>query len=175
LQGDARAFELLVTRYQKLVSHVTSRLIKENDDLNDVCQETFIKVYNGLGKFGFRSKLSTWIARIAYLTSISHLRKSEKDVLKSRIGDDIELDNYYFSEQTPEKLMVNKDTSAYIQYLVLQLPLQYRTVLTLFHLEEFSYEEIQQITGMPVGTIKNYLFRARNFMKQKLEIYLRNE
>nr|WP_294873180.1 sigma-70 family RNA polymerase sigma factor [uncultured Pedobacter sp.] len=175
LRGDARAFEALVKQYEKLVFHVTSRLIKNDEDATDICQEVFIKVYQGLNKFGFQSKLSTWIARIAYLTSINHLRKYKQELQKTSAADDVEIDNYHFSEETPERLMIKKDVAAYVQHLLQQLPLQYRSVLTLFHLEEFSYLEIQEITGMPEGTIKNYLFRAKKLLKEKLKIYLINE
>jgi len=175
LQGDSRAFESLVKQYEKLVFHMICRLIKNDDDASDVCQEVFIKVYQGLDKFDFKAKLGTWIARIAYLTSINHLRKYKQELQKKYEADDVELDNYHFSEETPERLLIKKDVSAYIQHLMLQLPLQYRSVLTLFHLEEFSHAEIQEITGMPEGTIKSYLFRARQLLKDKLEIYLRNE
>lgn len=175
LKGDARSFEMLVKQYEKLVLHVTGRLIKREEDVADVCQEVFIKVYHGLGKFGFQSKLSTWIASIAYLTSINHLRKHKTENNYRITGDDIELDNYHFSEETPERLLIKKDVAAYIQHLILQLPLAYRTVLTLYHLEEFSYNEIQEITGMPEGTIKSYLSRARILLKDKLTVYLKNE
>lgn len=174
LNGNARAFETLVTQYEKLVLHVISRLIRNDDDLKDVCQEVFIKVYRGLNKFSFQSKLSTWIARIAYLTALNYLRKYKNEALNSYDGENIELDNYHFSEVTPERLMIKKDVSAYVHELILQLPLHYRTVLTLFYLNEFSIPEIQAITGMPEGTVKNYLFRAKQLLKNKLEIYLRN-
>lgn len=173
LNGNARAFETLVMQYEKLVLHVISRLIRNDDDLKDVCQEVFIKVHRGLNTFSFKSKLSTWIARIAYLTALNYLRKYKNEALNSYDGEDIELDNYHFSEETPERLMIKKDVSAYVHDLILQLPLHYRTVLTLFYLNEFSIPEIQAITGMPEGTVKNYLFRAKQLLKNKLEIYLR--
>ena len=175
LQGDTKAFEILVKQYEKLVFHVTGRLIKRDEDVTDVCQEVFIKVFKGLSKFGFQSKLSTWIARIAYLTSVNHLRKYKIEN-KNRIVDEaLEIDNFYFSEETPERLLIRKDATAYVQHLMAQLPLAYRSVLTLYHLEEFTYHEIQTITGMPEGTIKNYLFRGRNLLKNKLTVYLQNE
>lgn len=174
LQGDNKAFELLIKQYQKLVLHVTGRLIKNDDDVTDVCQEVFIKVFYGLGKFNSQSKLSTWIARIAYLTSVNHLRKYKNESNRLVTDDDV-LDNYHFSEETPERLLVKKDVNAYVHHLIMQLPLAYRTVLTLYHLNEFSYNEIQEITGMPEGTIKNYLFRGRNLLKEKLTIYLQKE
>jgi RNA polymerase sigma factor (sigma-70 family) len=175
LHGDNKAFELLIKQYERLVLHVTGRLIKRDEDVTDVCQEVFIKVYYGLSKFNSQSKLSTWIARIAYLTSVNHLRKYKNENLNRVVGEDDNLDNYHFSDETPERLLVKKDVNAYVHYLIMQLPLAYRTVLTLYHLQEFSYNEIQEITGMPEGTIKSYLFRGRNLLKEKLTIYLQNE
>ncbi len=175
LAGDARAFKRLVEQYQRLVLHVSSRMIRNEDDLSDVCQEVFIKVHKGLGTFTFQSKLSTWIARIAYLTSVNHLRKYKNDQLNRSTGENDELDNLHFTEHTPERILIRKDVNAYVHHLIAQLPLNYRTVLTLYHLQEFSYQEIEEITGMPEGTVKNYLFRAKKLLREKLELYLKHE
>jgi RNA polymerase sigma factor (sigma-70 family) len=172
LNGDMRAFELLVKQYEKLVFYVTRRLVKDQHAVEDICQEVFIKVHKSLVRFNFKSKLSTWIARIAYLTSINYLRKYNREKA-SDYPDDIE--NYHFTVETPEQLLTKKDTANYVEQLILQLPEKYRTVLTLYHLNEFSGAEIEEITGMPEGTIKSYLFRARKLLKEKLEVYLKNE
>jgi len=165
LNGNMNAFTFLVNRYQKLVVHITGRLIQRHDELEDVCQEVFLKVYQNLGKYRNECKLSTWIATIAYNTSINYLRKFKKgdevnpdDSAALRNLTDYRSENY---EQT--------DLHRYIREQIELLPVQYRTVLTLFHLEEFSYQEIEQITGMPEGTIKSYLFRAKALLKEKLK------
>jgi RNA polymerase sigma-70 factor (ECF subfamily) len=165
LNGNMNAFTFLVTRYQKLVVHITGRLIQRQDELEDVCQEVFLKVYQNLGKYRNECKLSTWIATIAYNTSINYLRKFKKgDMISSEemltipvISDAKALDF--------ERI----DLHQYIRSQIELLPVQYRTVLTLFHLEEFSYQEIEQITGMPEGTVKSYLFRAKAILKEKLK------
>ena len=172
LNGDMRAFELLVKQYERLVFYVIRRLVKEQHAAEDICQEVFIKVHKSLVRFSFQSKLSTWIARIAYLTSINYLRKYNREKAAD-YPDDIE--NYHFTVETPEQLLTKKDTANYVEQLILQLPEKYRTVLTLYHLNEFSGAEIEEITGMPEGTIKSYLFRARKLLKEKLEVYLKNE
>ncbi len=172
LNGDMRAFELLVKQYERLVFYVIHRLVKEQQAAEDICQEVFIKVHNSLVRFSFQSKLSTWIARIAYLTAINYVRKYGREKA-SEYPDDIE--NYHFTIDTPEQLLTKKDTANYVEQLVLQLPEKYRTVLTLYHLNEFSGPEIEEITGMPQGTIKSYLFRARKLLKEKIKIYLKNE
>jgi RNA polymerase sigma-70 factor (ECF subfamily) len=109
--------------------------------------------------------LSTWIATIAYNTSINYLRKFKKfeevnpeDSMALRNLTDFRVENYEAA-----------DLKRYIREQIELLPVQYRTVVTLFHLEEFSYQEIEQITGMPEGTVKSYLFRAKSLLREKLK------
>jgi len=165
LNGNMNAFTFLVNRYQKLVVHITGRLIQRQDELEDVCQEVFMKVYQNLGKYRNECKLSTWIATIAYNTSINYLRKFKK-------GDEVNPDDSVALRNLTEYRSDDFERADLHQYLRDQielLPVQYRTVLTLFHLEEFSYQEVEQITGMPEGTIKSYLFRAKALLKEKLK------
>lgn len=172
LNGDWRAFDVLVKQYEKLVFHVIYRLVNEKEDAEDICQDVFVKIHKNLKSFAFQSKLSTWIARIAYLTAITYLKKYKGTAFTEYPED---LDNYHFTEESPEDILVRKDRSAYLNQLITQLPDQYRIVLTLYHLNEFSYQEIENITGMPEGTVKNYLFRARKLLKEKLSVYFKNE
>jgi RNA polymerase sigma factor (sigma-70 family) len=172
LKGDMRAFELLVKQYERLVFHVTSRLIKDEDDIADICQEVFIKIHKGLFRFNFQSKLSTWVAQVTYFTAINYLKKYKNKQVDS-YPDDIE--NYHFTNDNPEQLLTKKEVANYVEQLILQLPETYRTVITLYHLNEFSLEEIGEITGMPEGTIKSYLFRARKLLKEKVEVYLKKD
>jgi RNA polymerase sigma-70 factor (ECF subfamily) len=165
LNGNRNAFTFLVGRYQKLVVHIAGRIIQRQEEMEDVCQEVFIKVYQNLGSYRSECKLSTWIATIAYNTSINFLRRINKwetvdpddsAVLKNLAG---------FNAESYE----TSDLHRYIREQIELLPVHYRTVLTLFHLEEFSYQEIEQITGMPEGTVKSYLFRAKAILKEKLK------
>ncbi len=166
LKDDFRAFELLVKQYEKLVFFVIHRLIQDQHNKEDICQDVFIKVYQNLGKFQFQSKLATWIARIAYLTAVDDIRKNKKESFSAYPED---IDRYYFTEENAEQELINKDSAAYINSVIEQMPLHYRTVITLYHLNEFSCSEIQDITGIPEGTVKSYLFRARKLMKEKME------
>jgi RNA polymerase sigma factor (sigma-70 family) len=164
LNGNMNAFTFLVNRYQKLVVHITGRLIQRQDELEDVCQDVFLKVYQNLGKYRNECKLSTWIATIAYNTSINYLRKNKKGE-EVNPDDSASLRNLADFRSADYELV---DLHRYIREQIENLPVQYRTVLTLFHLEEFSYQEIEQITGMPEGTVKSYLFRAKALLKEKL-------
>ncbi len=166
LKGNFRAFERLVKQYEKLVFFVVNRLVQHLQDKEDICQDVFIKVHHSLPRFQFQSKLSTWIARIAYLTAVDYVKRS-KAGLQADYPENI--DHYHFNDETPESALVQKDTAAYVNLLIAQMPLQYRTVLTLYHLNEFTCAEIEQITGIPEGTVKSHLFRARKILKEKIE------
>jgi RNA polymerase sigma-70 factor (ECF subfamily) len=167
LNGNSNAFRFLVAKHQRLVLHVVGRIVQRQEDVEDICQEVFMKVYSKIGKFRGDAKLSTWIARIAYNTSISHLRKEDRAELS--YDERPALVAGETDESTHHQPVETAEIKSYLMLKIEELPVQYRTVLTLFHLEEFSYREIEEITGMPEGTIKSYLSRARKILKEKLE------
>lgn len=167
LAGNLGAYKQLVREHERLITHMVARVIGNDEDIKDVSQEVFIKVYQNLGKFNYQAKLSTWIAKIAYSTSVNYIKKhSNKNAIHFDVKED-DLTDY----ETPEHILNVKSETAFLQYHISKLPLAYRTVLTLYHLNEFSYQEIEDITGMPEGTVKNYLFRARKMLKERLERY----
>ena len=168
LNGNMNAFTFLVNRYRKLVVHITGRLIQRQDEIEDVSQEVFMKVYQNLGKYRNECKLSTWIATIAYNVSINYLRKFKKTDLTSKDDTSILRSLTDFKTDDYEQI----DLHRYIRDQIELLPVHYRSVITLFHLEEFSYQEIEQITGMPEGTVKSYLFRAKAILKDKLKFVI---
>lgn len=167
-----RAFELLVKQYEKLVFYVVGRMVRNEEDKADIGQEVFIKVHKNLHTFSFKSKLSTWIARIAYLTTVDYLKKYQKISATEQLDD---FENYHFTRESPDQVVEKKELSVYMNQLIAMMPEKYSIVITLYHLNEFSYQEIEDITGMPEGTVKSYLFRGRKLLKDKLESYLKNE
>lgn len=171
IEGDMQAFKLLIKRNERLVAHMVAKIVSIEEDREELCQDVFLKVYDKLETFNYQSRLSTWIATIAYRTSLNHLQKKK---IITGIDDEemlqTQLDRLTDSH-TPETVRMDQDMKSYIVGLVDQLPMQYRTVITLFHLEEMTYPEIAEITGMPTGTVKNYLFRGRKLLKEKLVSY----
>lgn len=165
LKGNLSAFQHIVKQYQNLVYSILNRILNNDEDVEDVGQEVFIKVYDNLKSFKKESKLSTWIAKITYNIAINYVKKNSKYYFNT-------LDDYsdfQFTSETPETKLIGKEFEIYINKLISELPLQYRTVITLYHLDDFSIQEIQNITKFPEGTIKGYLFRARKLLKEKLE------
>ena len=174
INGNNHAFRFLVSKHQRLVLHVVGRIVQQQDQVEDVCQEVFIKVFKMLKSFRGESKLSTWIATIAYNTAITHLRRQKR---RSELSyhEDPRLLAVEKDTGPDQKMLEKEEARKYLVKLIETLPVHYRTVLTLYHLEEFSYKEIVEITGMPEGTIKSYLNRARALLKSKIEKVARLE
>ncbi len=173
LNGDRAAFRQLIRQYQRLVAHMVARLVDRNEDREELCQDVFLKVYEKLGEFTFQSKLSTWIATIAYRHAINHLRK--KKIKLSDIPDETQFSNFFISHEDIEEDLSDRQMNEKVLEWIGQLPHQYKTVLTLYHIDSMSYQEIEAATGMPEGTVKNYLFRARQLLKEKVKAYLDKE
>ncbi len=171
-KGDTQAFSILVDKYQNLIFHVTKKILPEQMDAEDVCQEVFVKIYRSIGSFKHQSKLSTWIAKIAYLTALNHLKKNKRSLTEDYPEDILNLTT---DRDSPEELLSKKDTAEYLNSLIDQLPKKYGLVLTLYHLEEFSIEEINRATGIPESTIKSHLYRARKMLKDKVMNYLKDD
>jgi RNA polymerase sigma factor (sigma-70 family) len=164
LDGNREAFKVLIKQNERLVSHMVGRLIRNREEHEEICQDVFLKVYEKLNEFNFQSKLSTWIATIAYRHGINYLRKNK--VAFSELPDEEAYSTRFVSDENPEKIVEEEDYDSYILTLVDQLPAQYKLVLTLYHLDGLNYDEVGTATGMPEGTVKNYLFRARTLLKE---------
>lgn len=165
LKGNLNTFRMVVRQYQNLVYSILNRMLTNDEDIEDIGQEVFIKVFENLKSFKKESKLSTWIAKITYNIAINYLKKEVKnkyDDLEDRI-------DFQFSSETPESKLIGKEFDQYLNQLIRELPLQYRTVITLYHLDELTIQEIGKITKFPEGTIKVYLLRARKLLKEKLQ------
>ncbi len=173
LSGDRQAFRLLIKQNERLVGHMIARLIDRHEDREELCQDVFLKVYEKLGEFTFQSKLSTWIATIAYRHGINHLRK-RKIVISDLPEDESKIERFIAIDDASETL-ANQQLDDMVLQLIDKLPPQYKAILTLYHVQEMSYPEIVEITGLPEGTVKNYLFRARKVLKEKVKQYLGKE
>jgi RNA polymerase sigma factor (sigma-70 family) len=163
LKGDMQAFRWLIKRYERLVGHVVGRVVKNELDREEICQDIFMKVYDKLYTFRQEAKFSTWLVTIAYRTSLNHVAKKKmENVSLTDIQEPAMLDS-------PSSAMEGEDIKQMLENAVMQLPLAYRMVITLFHIEDHSYEEVTEMTGLPLGTVKSHLFRGRKMLKDYLE------
>jgi len=178
LAGHQSAFRRFVERYQKLVSHIVFRMVPNRSDREDMCQEVFMKAYRNLAGFQFGSRLSTWVGRIAYNTCVNYLQKKKVPLLDDLAGSDSDRDSLEAipgGEASPDLWTEQRDLLARVRREMDSLSPQYRALLTLYHLDEMSYEEIAEVTDLPMGTVKSYLFRARKALRDRLKEKYRME
>ena len=172
LRGDREAFRAMVTNNERLVTHIVFRMVQQPQDREDLCQEIFLKVYDKLHTFRFGSKLSTWIGSITFNTCINFLRKKKLVLLDADEEQDEEtphlVQQHKDTALRPDELLVNKERNKLLWKYVDELPPVQQTMISLFHRQELSLDEIATIMNMPIGTVKSYLHRARQTLRNKL-------
>lgn len=174
LGGNPVAFGQVVRRTEGLVTQLIFKLIRHPADRPDLAQEVYLKVFKNLAGFKFQAKLSTWVGQITYNTCLHYLEKKQLVLLDpaEAAPDDAPEESRRappaISDDDPETALFGQDLAGILGAAIEQLPPLYRTLVSLYHQQELSYEEIAQITSLPDGTVKNYLFRARKQLKQHL-------
>lgn len=168
LAGNKKAFETLVRQHQRLVSHVVFRMVDNRADREDICQDVFLKVYQNLGGFQFESKLSSWIAKIAYNTCLNYLEKKRVLLYDDLSTEEHTLETVPATADGPDQVAEGKEISDLLRSEIDKMPVHYRTILTLYHLDQMSYQEIGDSMDLPEGTVKSYLFRGRKLLKERL-------
>jgi RNA polymerase sigma-70 factor (ECF subfamily) len=168
-RGLDGGFEELVKRYQRPISAYVYRMVGDYDSALDLTQEIFIKIYGSLSRYRPEFKFSTWIYKIAHNAAIDHLRRSsgrERSLITGTENDqyDLPLESEGLS---PEQQSEREERRVEIETVVRSLPTAYRELIVLRHSNDLTYEEIVDVTGLPLGTVKNRLFRAREMMRQQ--------
>ena len=177
LGGDRDRFTELVTRYEKRVINYVYRITHRYEDAHDLAQDIFVKVYLALDRYDPKYQFSTWLFRIAQNSAIDALRKkslTEVPLTRTSTDDEGGTKEREFADGgiSPYRALKNKQLSAAIDQAVLHLPADYRELIQLRHFAELSYEEIASMKKLPLGTVKNKLFRARNLLKDALDSFV---
>lgn len=172
LAGKTDSYKHIIASTKTLVTQIVYRMIAKVWYREDIIQEVYIKVYQNLHHFRNESKLSTWVAKVAYNYCLNELKSRRMNMLEP----DSLLMHIKDTNSDPLKLVMQTDINEKVQIEIDQLPPVYKLIIGLYHQEELSIEEIQKITGIVTGTIKNYLFRARALLaKQLIEKYNKTE
>ena len=171
--GDTRAFDLLVLKYQHKILGLISRYVHDADEVQDVAQEAFIKAFRALPRFRGDSAFYTWLYRIAINTAKNHL------VSRSRRppGSDIDVDDAEYYEaggalrdiENPENALFGAELKAVVDQAIENLPDDLRTAVTLREYDGLSYEDIAEIMDCPVGTVRSRIFRAREAIDTRVK------
>lgn len=172
-EGERAAFDLLVSKYQRRLMRLVSRLIHDQAEAEDVVQETFIKAYRALRHFRGEAAFYTWLYRIGintaknslatqgrrnHTSALQHVEKAETLEEAERLRD----------IETPEAMFASKQIAITVHSAMDALPLELRTAIVLRELEGLTYEEISEVMSCPIGTVRSRIFRAREAIAEKL-------
>lgn len=168
ISGREDGFEELVRRYQRPITGYIYRMLNDYESSLDVTQEVFIKVYNSLERYSSDYKFSTWLYRIAHNAAIDYLRRNSANLqsLETENADgayQLQIESPLLS---PEQERERSEWRSEIEAVVKCLPSAYKELILLRHAQDLSYDEIAEVTGLPLGTVKNRLFRAREMMRE---------
>ena len=183
LCGDTNAFKFIMKNTEGLVAQIIFKMIPNSEDRKDIAQNIYLKTFQKLRSFKFQSKLSTWVGQIAYNTCVNYLEKKKLVLLDNKNDDNESADEaleilsnkfHQFNNET-EEFIFKKELSEILKIEIDKLSPVYKTLITLYHNEELNYSEIAEITELPEGTVKNYLFRARKTLKDNLLLTYKRE
>lgn len=170
LGGDTNAFEIIIKNTERLVAQIIFKMVADNEVRRDLAQDVYLKAFKSLSTFQFKAKLSTWIAKISYTTCLSYLDKNRLTGHPVAGKEHEAVVNDFMGEPGNEidASIFQRELAGILAKEIEALPPLYKTLITLYHNEELSYSEIAEITELPEGTLKNYLFRARKTLKENL-------
>jgi RNA polymerase sigma-70 factor, ECF subfamily len=175
--GDVKAFELLVVKYQRRIERLIGRMVRDVDLIPDIAQETFIRAYRAIPQFRGESAFYTWLYRIAVNTAKKAMMELKRDptvtesALAGRDDDDGETsraENELSDGETPDAVLASKQVAAAVNSAMEALSEELRQAITLREIEGLSYEEIAELMGCPIGTVRSRIFRAREAIAQRL-------
>jgi len=175
-QGDVRAFEMLVVKYQRRIERLIGRMVRDADLVPDIAQETFIRAYRAIPQFRGESAFYTWLYRIAVNTAKKSLVELRRDpvvteaALASREDDDetSRVENELSDGETPDAVLASKEIAAAVNSAIEGLSEDLRQAITLREIEGLSYEEIAELMNCPIGTVRSRIFRAREAIAARL-------
>jgi len=175
-EGREAAYRELIRRYERPVFSLVLRMVRNRQLAEDLAQETFIKALNAIASYRPEFKFSSWIFKIANNAAIDHLRRKDLETLSldgspsATTADEIEATVLQVGDRgaTPLAALEARELGATIEQAIGQLRPEYRSCILLRHVEGLAYEEIAELLGLPLGTVKTYIHRARHELRDSL-------
>ena len=171
-KGNKSAFEELMRKYNRKIFNFVIRMVRNDEVAVELTQDFFIKIYTVIDKYNFEYKFSTWAYRICYNLVIDHIRKNQVQ-MESLDSDTLSQKEIVSSENYVKddgfRILSDEEVKTHLWKLVDRIPLKFKEVILLRYIQELKYEEIADISGLPVGTVKNRIFKAKEILKQEIE------
>ena len=173
-KGDKKAFGMLVEKYQRRLNRLLSRMVRDQSEIEDIVQDSFIKAYRAIDNFRGDSAFYTWLYRIGINTAKNHLVKLGKRPKAMNEVDIEEIENFedapdLRNHETPESTMMSSEIVASVNQTIEALPSELREAISLREMDGLSYEEIADLMNCPIGTVRSRIFRAREVIAEKLK------
>lgn len=169
-EGSRPAFASLIARHKAAVFSMALRIVGNREDAEEAAQDAFVRAFRALDRFRQDAKFSTWLYRITTNVCLTKARQSRLDVtsIDASMDDDNDSAPLQIPDQddNPDELIERSEFKNRVRALISALPPKYSAALTLYHIQDLSYEEISQTLDLPIGTVKAHLFRARNALKK---------
>lgn len=175
-QGSEKAYRELLGRFQRPVFSIIYRMIRDREQAEDLAQETFVRVFNNIDRYDPRYKFSSWIFKIATNLTIDHIRRKELNTVSidgsrnATTAEQIEATSITIAspDENPEELLEAKELGEEIEVAIGKLRPEYRAAILLRHVDGREYQEIAEILSLPLGTVKTYIHRGRNELREQL-------
>lgn len=172
LEGCHSSFEELMRKYNRKMYNFILRMVRDEEIAIELTQDLFVKIYTVLEKYNFSYKFSTWIYRICYNLVIDHIRKKQDNVdsfdytllTKKQI-----IDSGNYSGEDGFEVCEKEELSQYLWGVVERLPVKFRELILMRYIQELKYEEIAEVADLPVGTVKNRIFKAKELLKMEID------
>ena len=162
--GQKELFRLLIKRHERAVYGMGMSFFRNAEDASDFTQEVFLKTFRNLTNFEGRSRFSTWLYKIAYNSALNSVARKKE--YQSLVETEIPSDN-----DTPERNYLKSLAKEAVLEAIAELPERFRICIDLFFLYDRTYQEIEDITGHPVNTVKSHVFRAKKILREKLVLF----
>ncbi len=173
-RGDTKSFELLILKYQRRIFNVIYRIVRDQNVVEDLAQDTFLNAYNSIKNFKRQSSFYTWIYRIAVNISLNYLSKQKnlKTVDDTIMESESVVEKISTYDMSPEKSLGSKESTSVIINAINKLPDDMRLAIMLRDYEGLSYQEASEVMDCPIGTVRSRIFRGRAILKEMLKDHL---
>jgi RNA polymerase sigma-70 factor, ECF subfamily len=176
-RGESRKYALLVERHKDRAFSLAYRLSGSREDAEEIVQDAFLRAYRSLNLFRGEARFGTWLYRIVYNLSLSKISRTKAWLEYRDLSDDhiATPEGQEGEEPSVVDIIGDRDLRQAVMAEISKLPPHFRAAVTLFYIDDMTYEEVSSVMEIPLGTVKTYLFRGRNLLRKRIDNRLKGE